>query len=126
MKVFTYFNFLITWAVKSLENSIMSALQIQGLEIHEFTKFRQYLTVSYDLHLAGNVKTSDLTSDQVTRVIKYVNEMLLRFKEADDAALPGDTLQSDYPDQQGNLVQYSCDSVYLPKIVLLDSSSSSF
>ena len=48
------------------------------------------------------MKTSDLTSDQVTRVIKYVNEMLLRFKEADDAALPGGTLQSDYPDQQGN------------------------
>ena len=69
-----------------------------------------------DLHLAGNVKTSDLTSDQVTRVIKYVNEMLLRFKEADDAALPGETGPNDYPDQQGSLVQFPClssDNIFL-------------
>ena len=89
-------------------------------EIHEFC---YCLTFTTDLHLAGNVKTSDLTSEQVTRVIKYVNKMLLRFKEADDAALRGDTLQSDYPEQQGSLVQCPCDSVYLPIIYFLDSSS---
>ena len=63
--------------------------------------------VPYEFYIAGNMKIADLSSDQVKRLIKYVNGMLSRFKDSDAIAPSGDSGQNQMPDKLGNLVQYS-------------------
>ncbi|KAK2185878.1 hypothetical protein NP493_220g03000, partial [Ridgeia piscesae] len=61
--------------------------------------------------LIGNMKISDLSSDQVTRLVRYVNDMLSRFEDSGMTAPSGKTGQnqsSDQPEQSGkNKEQYS-------------------
>jgi len=53
-------------------------------------------------NIAGNMKISDLSSDQVTRLVRYVNDMLSRFEDSGMTAPSGKTGQNQSSDQPGN------------------------
>ena len=57
------------------------------------------------------MKISDLSSDQVTRLVRYVNDMLSHFEDSGITAPSGKTGQNQSSDQPGNFLRQ-----LLPKV----------